>query len=177
MVKRIFIIVLAVLMSVSTVYGGWGSNDYDFMKSDTTIQKQLEGLYQMKKQVPQMNDYLTAIISSPDVLYSNLKEQRCDKEILEFVKDNGEFSLKLLHLSIVQAVSPALQNINELVFVTNYIRAPTAMAATNAQEMGMETQFMKQMYTFQVYDFLSGPEGLKIQMEAIFHATKKAHDK
>jgi len=49
----------------------------------------------------------------------------------------------------------------KLIFVTNYARSSTSMAATNAQEMGTETAFMREIPAFKMYELFNKPYGLK----------------
>jgi len=166
----ITIILLGVLFLTTSSYA---KNKYDVMLKDEGIQKQIK-LYENKvKTTPLYMDYLNAIVSSPKSLYKALDKHDCDKEILEFVKKNKSFTMKLAHIRIVIILSKLEVNDNQMIFVTNYIRSPKAMAATNAQEMGMETAMMREMPAFKLYELFTKPGGMKEQVEEMFHAMVK----
>jgi len=114
-------------------------------------------------------DYLNAIVSSPKTLYTALDDHECDKEILEFVKKNKSFTMKLLHIYIVLTLQGADVKDAQMIYVTNYIKNPDATVATNAQEKGIETSMMRGMPAFLVYEAYTKPGGLKDKVEEMFH--------
>lgn len=166
----ITIVIVGVLFLTTSSYA---KNKYDVMLKNEGIQKQIK-IYENKiKPTPLLMDYLNAIVSSPKSLYKALEEHDCDKEILAFVKKNKSFTMKLVHVRIVILISELKIKDNQILFVTNYIRSPRAMAATNAQEMGMETAMMREMPAFKLYEVFTAPGGLKEQVEEMFHSVVK----
>ena len=148
---------------------------YDFLLKDKSIQNIVRTYEKDIKTSPIIMDYLNAIISSPTRLYNELVEHDCDKEILKFVKENKSFTKTLVHIRLILAMNDSGVKDNELIFVTNYIKSPTALAATNQQEMGMETALMRGMVTFKLYEMFTTPGGFKDQVETMFHSMKQTH--
>ena len=166
----ITIIIVGVLFLTTISYA---KNKYDVMLKNEGIQKQINYYETKVKKSPLIMDYLNAIVSSPKSLYKALDEHDCDKEILAFVKENKSFTLKLVHMRIAIVLGKLNVNDKQLMFVTNYIKSPRAMAATNAQEMGMETMYMREMPAFKLYEVFTAPGGFKEQVEDIFHSVVK----
>jgi hypothetical protein len=170
----IMIIIAGVLLLAPSTYA---KNKYDFLLKQEGIQKQIDFYETNIKKMPLLMDYLNAVVSSPEALYAALDEHGCDKEILKFVKKNKSFTVKLVHISIVMDLNTIGINDNEFAFVTNYIKSPTAMAATNAQEMGIETSLMRQMPVFKLYELYTKPGGLKEAVEKIFFLSIEKRNK
>ena len=174
LMKRHFVSVMIIIVGVLFLTtSSYAKNKYDVMLKKEGIQKQINYYETKIKPTPLLMDYLNAIISSPKSLYKALDEHECDKEILSFVKKNKSFTMKLVHIRITILLSELKVNDNQLMFVTNYIKSPRAMAATNAQEMGLETMYMREMPAFRMYEIFKAPGGLKEQVEDIFRSVVK----
>lgn len=146
-----------------------GGNKYSFLLDGEQVKK-APAVYKSEiKSEPIFMDYLNQIADTPQRLYSKLKESECEPDILTFVKDNKELALMLLHFRVIGMLGGAKVQNAELVFVTNYIKSPTALAATNQQELGMETSIMRNMMAYKIYELFTAPTGLKEQFEEMFH--------
>jgi len=154
------------------------ANKYDFIKTDPEI-KNLVNVYETSiKPSPVLMNYLNAVIDSPTSLYLHLVDQDCEEDILKFVENNKSLALALIHIRLCLWLNVVKTTDAELIFVTNYINSPTALAATNGQEMGMEIQYMASLYnTFNFYQEFTKPGGFKTQIEDIFHVSLKNHNK
>ena len=109
-------------------------------------------------------DYCKLIVNSPDELYEIMRRDNCNKEVLEFIDKNRKFVYVVFNISIVSS----MKNITEaeLVYVTNYIKSPTAAAATNAAEMAIEEETIKAMYlTYRMYKEFKKSEVIKDLVE------------
>jgi predicted Zn finger-like uncharacterized protein len=146
-----------------------GGNKYSFLLDDTGVKK-IVSLYKKEIKTNQrIMDYLNLIVSNPQDLYEILQESECDPEILEFAKSNKELTLVMLHHLIIMGLYEAKVTDQELFFVTNYVKSPTAMAATNQIEMGMETEYMRAFTSYQIYEQMTAPGGIKDNIEDLFH--------
>lgn len=165
-ITNIMIIISITLLATSMF--AYAKSKYDVMIEDKGMQKLINIYDNQVKTSPLAMNYLNEIISSPEVLYRKLVEYDCNPEILKFVKHNKLYTLKLAHIWIILVLNKTGIDDAQMVFVTNYIRSPRAMAATNAQEMGMETMYMRQMPAFLAYEMYTKPGGLKDLVEQIF---------
>lgn len=170
----ITVVIVGMLLLATSSYA---RSKYDFMLKHDGIQKQINFYDTQIKTNPLFMDYLNEIVSSPKALYMALDDHDCEKEILRFVEKNKSFTVKLIHIRAVIIMNGAGVTDNELRLVGNYLKNPRAMVATNAQEMGMETAFMRNMPSFMLYELFTKPGGFKDQVEEMFHSVAKANNR
>ena len=161
----IMIIIVGMILLTTTSYA---KNKYDVLLKDEGIRNQINYV-DTKVKGTLLMDYLNAIISSPKEFYKILEEYECEDEILDFVKKNKSFSLKMTHVYIIMILNDLKVKDSELMYVTNYIRNPNSSIASNHQEKGIELSVMRAMPAFQVYEFFKDPNEMKGQVEEMFH--------
>ena len=161
----IMIIIVGMLFLTTNSYA---KNKYDVLLKDEGIRNQINYV-DTKVKGTFLMDYLNAIISSPKEFYKILEEYECEDEILDFVKKNKSFSLKMTHVYIIMILNDLKVKDSELMYVTNYIRNPNSSIASNHQEKGIELSMMRAMPVFRVYEGYTKPGGLKEQVEEMFH--------
>ena len=165
----ISIMIIGLILLSSIVHA---KNKYDVLLENQKLLADVETFITKINKYPLFIDYVNAVIVSPKKVYKILDEYDCDKEILQFVKKNKSFTRKLLCVRISLILIKLNPNNKELLFVTNYIQDPKAMAATNAQQMGTETMMMREMSTFKLYELFKD-EKLKIQVEQMLSSMVK----
>lgn len=152
------------------------STKYDFITNDSATKKYIDIYDKNIKTSPVIMNYMNAIFDSPTMFYKELVNQDCDKEVLEFVKNNKSLSLHLAYVYVAISLSKMNVQDNELILVTNWIISPEAKLASSGDHR-QAAVMLQSLGSFGAYEIYTKPGGLKSETEALFQRLLNHHNK